>query len=179
MRLFTGVELPAAVRHAVQSCQKNLAGARWQSFEQLHLTVNFIGSVDEAMAENIRALVSTMEFEPFAIQLSGAGHARSRAVWFNAVPQPPLMALQQQDKSALASLGLELEERRYHPHVTVARMVKGALREDISRYVEAHQQFTSEPFEVRQVALFASTPGPEGSRYEVIARSGTTVQGGI
>lgn len=172
LRLFTGIELPAAVRETIPDCQRHLPGARWQSFRQLHLTVNFIGSVDRALAEKIIAQVRNTEFSPFRLTLTGAGHFRNRAVWLGAEPEAPLINLHTQDRSALTALGLSLEDRRYRPHVTLARMTKDARREDLARYVEEFRDFHCAPFDVRQLALFASTPGVGGSRYDIIARSG-------
>ncbi len=172
LRLFTGIELPETIRQAIPDCQCHLPGARWQTFGQLHLTVNFIGAVSPALAKEIAARVRDTQFAPFSVVLTGAGHFRTRAVWLGVEPEAPLIDLHNQDKAALTALGVTLDNRHYRPHVTLARMARGAQREDIARYVKAFRDFHCAPFDVRQLALFSSTPGVGGSRYEIIARSG-------
>ncbi|SFM37608.1 RNA 2',3'-cyclic phosphodiesterase [Marinobacter zhejiangensis] len=175
LRLFTGIELPVAIRHSIQNCLGHVPGIRWQSFHQLHLTVNFIGSVEKSAAESVQAAVRATAFTPFNLTITGAGHFKHRAIWLGVKPEAPLSALHQQDRDQLAALGLDMEERRYRPHVTIARiprMAKSVNRDSIGRCVEELQAFSAPPFEVNHLSLFASTPSANGSRYEVIARSG-------
>ncbi|MFZ4110759.1 MAG: 2'-5' RNA ligase family protein, partial [Polymorphobacter sp.] len=69
LRLFVALELPVAVRDALLASMGALGGsvvgARWQSDEQLHLTLRFIGEVDRHQAADIDAALGTVNFQPF------------------------------------------------------------------------------------------------------------------
>lgn len=170
MRLFIGLELPAAIKTQVLATHMPLAHARWQTDEQLHLTLNFLGNVPDNDCAGIERLVQTFGLGHFNLTLTGAGHFRHRAIWLGAQPESPLRRLHERLADALVPLGIGPDTRPFRPHVTVARLGKGA---EATPYLEAWSHFRSAPFPVNRISLFASTPGAGGSRYDIIARSGS------
>ena len=60
IRLFTALEIPDEVAACLQPVQRGLSGARWVARENLHITLRFIGAVDERMAE-VATQLSHME----------------------------------------------------------------------------------------------------------------------
>lgn len=168
MRLFTGLELPDTIKSQLLARQSGIAGGRWQNHNQLHLTLNFIGEIPLDEVAPIQALVSGLEIEPAELKLKGVGHFGNRAVWVGIAPEEPLREVQQDLANALQAMGLTLDKRRYHPHITIARL-RG--HSDYREFLQAQAEFESDPFEFRQVSLFASTPARGGSHYEVIARN--------
>ncbi|MDC0661586.1 RNA 2',3'-cyclic phosphodiesterase [Marinobacter sp. SS21] len=168
MRLFIGLALPAEIKQQVLATQHRCSGARWQNANQLHLTLNFIGQVAEDQAPALCNLVSDFSFTPFSLQLAGAGRFGSHALWLGVVPEEPVIQLYLALRHRLEAQGWPTERRRFRPHITVARLGRDS---DCSHYLEVQREFRSVLFGVHQVALFASTQGPQGSQYEVIARS--------
>lgn len=170
MRLFIGLALPPAVKRQIRATQHGIRDARWQNSNQLHLTLNFIGHVPEDQADALIELVSTFQFTPFELQLTGAGRFGSRSVWLGAEPEAPVAELHHRFREQLAAQGWPTESRRFRPHVTVARLGRSS---DCDSYLETQRDFRSLTFTVSEAVLFSSTQGAQGSHYEAIARSCT------
>ena len=106
-----------------------ISGARWQSDDQLHLTLRFIGEVDRHLAGDIHAALGAIHQAAFEIALNGIGAFDRRgwpdAVWAGVLPHEPLKALHKKVDAALARVGVEPEQRAYLPHITLARLKRG------------------------------------------------------
>ncbi|MDX1634395.1 MAG: RNA 2',3'-cyclic phosphodiesterase [Marinobacter sp.] len=171
-RLFVGLELPDPVLEQLLSLREDIAGARWQNANQLHLTLAFIGNVDDTTAASIRAGLQYLAADPFELQLRGVGRFGSdehpRNLWVGAAPEAPLVAIHGQARSVLKAAGLTVDERPYKPHVTLARMGRNAG--PTGPFLERFEDFRSLPFPVDHISLFRSTLSHEGSQYDVVQR---------
>lgn len=171
-RLFIGLELPDPVLEQLLAMREEIAGARWQTANQLHLTLGFIGNVDDGIADSVSAGLQYLEAEPFELQLQGVGRFGSpqkpNNLWAGVTPEAPLVAIHGQVQSTLKAAGLDPDERPYKPHVTLARMGRNAGPTD--PFLARFSDFRSSPFLVRNISLFRSTLTQEGSIYEVIHR---------
>jgi 2'-5' RNA ligase len=149
-----------------------VAGARWQSEDQLHLTLRFIGEIDRHGARDVDAALSGVHHPRFDIALSGVGTFDRRgdpvALWAGVAPHEPLKALHNKIDQALARAGLEPERRAYTPHLTLARLPRGSG--SVRGFVEASGGLTSAPFAVDEFSLFESRLTPEGAVYTRVAR---------
>ena len=168
IRLFFGLELPGELRLRIGGIARGIEGARWVAPEDLHITLRFIGEVDEPAMEEIAAEAASIRFRPFAVTLAGAGHFERRgrvgAVWIGVEPNPELTALRERIEAAALRAGQEPEGRRFRPHVTVARLSRarpGAVRD----WLAANTLFRAVPFAVERFVLFSSTLGRDGSTY--------------
>ena len=102
-----------------------LPGARWIDPENYHLTLRFIGDIDDALAHDIAGLLSRVQRRPFELRLDGLasfGGRKPRALVASATAVPPLLELQAEQERLLQRLGLDPEGRKYIPHVTLARL---------------------------------------------------------
>lgn len=171
-RLFVGLELPDPVLEQLLAMREEIAGARWQTANQLHLTLAFIGNVDDGIANSVRAGLQYLEAEPFELQLRGVGRFGSRErpnnLWVGASPESPLVAIHGQIQSILKAAGLDPDERPFKPHVTLARIGRNAGPTD--PFLARFSDVRSPPFRVSRISLFRSTLSQEGSIYEVIHR---------
>ena len=70
-RLFVGIDLPAAVKSLLLLLCAGMPEARWVEPERFHLTLRFIGAVDDAMAHDIEAALQRIEASPFALASGG------------------------------------------------------------------------------------------------------------
>ena len=169
IRLFTAIEIPEAVRLQLSLLQGGLPGARWMPRENMHLTLRFIGEVDEAVARDIDDLLAEIRAPAFTLALNGVGEfgrKEGRTLWAGVVSGDALQHLAAKIESALQRMGLPAERRKYSPHVTLARQ-KDVPLTGIQEFLTTHALFQSPPFEVNQFALFSSRQSGKGSRYRV------------
>lgn len=171
-RLFFGLEVPDAVKARLLSIQCPLQGARWHQPEQLHLTLVFLGGVDEDQLEAVRSAAQNLPVKPFSVKLSGIGcfgqPDRPRYLWAGVEPSEALVALQEALSQRLAVLGFKKEERLFIPHVTLARFNQRAGT--IQSLLAANGDVSAGALPVTFISLFQSSQGPSGSVYTVLNR---------
>src|SRR5438067_5683754 len=129
-RLFVAIRPPPAVRAHLLALMGGVGGARWQGDEQLHLTLRFIGEVDRHRAADIDAALAGIVHPPFEAAIDGVGSFERRgapaALWAGVAPQEPLRTLHKKVDQAIVRTGLPPEGRAYLPHITLARLPRGA-----------------------------------------------------
>lgn len=171
-RLFVAIRPPLAIRKLLLAAMGGISGARWQSEEQLHLTLRFIGEVDRHRAGDIHAALGAVHHPPFEVALNGIGAFERRgfadAVWAGVIPHEPLRALHKKLDSALARVGIAPDERAYLPHITLARLKRASG--DIGNLLESAGGLTSPPFAIDHFALFESDLTAEAAVYSVVER---------
>jgi 2'-5' RNA ligase len=171
-RLFVGIRPPAPVRERLLALMGGVAGARWQTDDQLHLTLRFVGEVDRHVAGDVHAALGTVHQAPFEMAVSGIGAFERRgephALWAGVTPHEPLKALNRKVEQALARVGLPPEGRAFHPHITLARLPRGAG--SIRHLLEASGGASGPPFEVTAFCLFESRLTPDGAVYSIVER---------
>ena len=171
-RLFVAVRPPAAVRAALLARMGGVPGARWQTDDQLHLTLRFVGEVERRQAEDVATALMGVRTAPFAVALSGAGRfgegSRAGALWIGVAPHEPLVALHKKIDQACRRAGLPPEGRAYLPHITVARL--GRASGPAEPFLQTAAAARSEPFTVDSFCLFESVLGSAGATYEVVER---------
>jgi 2'-5' RNA ligase len=148
-----------------------VSGARWQSDDQLHLTLRFIGEVDGHLAEDIHAALGAIHHPPFHVSVSGLGTFESRGrpdtLWAGVAPPEPVNALHKKVDQALARVGIEPDKRAFHPHITLARLNRGSGPVHLLGDAGG---LTSPAFAVDSFGLYESTLTPEGAVYTAIER---------
>jgi 2'-5' RNA ligase len=168
IRLFVGLPLPETVRERLGMLASGVPGARWVPFENLHLTLRFIGEVDGPTAGQLAEALDRIEAEAFDLALAGVGcfasRRRARVLWAAAEPEPALAHLYEKVESALVRAGCAPEGRKFKAHVTLARL-KDSPRGRVGPWVEANNLFRAGPFRADAFVLFSSTLGREGSVY--------------
>jgi 2'-5' RNA ligase len=86
-------------------------------------------------------------------------------LWVGVERHPDLVALRDKIEQALIRIGLEPEQRKFAPHVTLARLREPAL-EKLGAFLAIHAQFRAAPLPVEHFSLIASFPTKAGSIYE-------------
>jgi len=155
------------VRDRLTSLEGGVPGARWAGDEQLHLTLRFIGEVDENVAHDIDDALATIRAPSFVLEIAGVGEfggKNPRALWAGVRGSDALGHLQKKVETALQRIGLPAEERKFSAHVTLARL-RGAPREKVVQFLTHHALFASGPFKVDRFVLFSSHLGSGGSVY--------------
>ncbi len=167
MRLFVALALPDAVAQSLFLLQAGVPGARWMAREQLHLTLRFIGEVDGRDAAAIDDALATISAPRFHLGLKGVGAfggKNPRALWAGVHDPKPVVHLQKKIETMLQRVGLAPEERKFTPHVTLARL-KAPPPGKVMDFLSDHALFAAPPFEVNNFILYSSKPTPNGSIY--------------
>jgi RNA 2',3'-cyclic 3'-phosphodiesterase len=170
-RLFTGLEIPADVGRSLAMLRGGLPGARWIDPENYHLTLRFIGDVDDVVATEVASLLGKVRRNAFELRLDGLisfGGRKPRAVVASVSPQQPVVELQAEHKRLLQRVGLEPEGRKYIPHVTMARLRDSSSRQ-VADYLSTQAAFRSMAFMVSRFVLFSSRASVGGGPYVVEA----------
>ena len=171
-RLFVAIRPPAPVRTQLLALMGGVAGARWLSDDQLHLTIRFIGEVDRHLARDIDAALSSLHHPRFSIALNGLGAFERRGepvtLWAGVAPHAPLHALHKKVDQALVRVGVEPDRRAFMPHLTIARLPRGAG--PVRALVEQSGGVAGPPFAVEEFGLYESRLTPEGPVYTLAER---------
>ncbi|MBK5911080.1 2'-5' RNA ligase [Rhodothalassium salexigens] len=180
-RLFVGLALPQPVRQQLLLLMGGVDGARWQGDHQLHLTLRFIGEVPARQADDIRSALAQVRAAPFTVTLEGLGtfgKPRSpRSLWIGVADADPLKHLHEKIDQALVRVGLAPEQRKFKPHVTLARF-KRTNPAKLDGYLEARAGARTAAFPVTRFTLFESHLCSDGALYDPVEtypldRSGT------
>ena len=175
IRAFVAVDLePQTVQkiaEAIDRLRPRIPGIRWLPPANFHLTLKFLGNVDEAKIAPIAAALERdlYPFSCFTINAKGLGVfpdlKRPRILWVGLVGDE-LNALASRVEKALVPFGFAAERRAFTPHLTVGRWreFNGSSRE-LGEEVEKWQGHDFGRSKVDEVVLFQSVLKPEGAVY--------------
>ena len=169
-RLFVAIDLPDHIKdQLLQLREHDLPPARWTRREALHLTLHFIGQVNERRAARYADALEAVKAESFELRIAGVGqfpiNQRPRVIWAGAENTPPLRALHAEVGRALAGQGFVPEARRFQPHITLMRFRKPPRRGVSSAWIRQHMDFFAAPVRVRRFVLYESQLRPGGAVY--------------
>jgi 2'-5' RNA ligase len=170
-RLFTGLEIPADVAQSLATLRGGLPGARWIDPENYHVTLRFIGDVDDVVAHEVASMLGRVRRQPFELRvedLKSFGGRKPRAVVATIGPSQAVMELQAEHERLMQRVGLEPEGRKYIPHVTLARLRESSSRQ-VADYLAVRAPFRSPLFQVGRFVLFSSRASVGGGPYVVEA----------
>lgn len=176
MRLFVAINPPERVRERIAAGTEDLRGLegiRWVASDRVHLTLKFLGQVEDdserAIAEELARIA--LGHGPFQMRLTAPGAfpniRRPRIIWIGLEPSSELAALQRDVEEGLAGLGFERERRAFRPHLTLGRVrrgqrVDGSVLDTLVRSTEV-----SDAWRVGAVDLMRSHLLPSGAVYDV------------
>jgi 2'-5' RNA ligase len=173
IRLFIGLGIPDAVAERLSRLPGGVPDARWMARDTLHLTLRFVGEVDEGVAADLDAALAGITVPAPEVRLRGLGRfgdrRGARALWIGVEPAAALLRLRDKVETACVAVGLPPEGRRYKPHVTLARFPgarPGGPRADA--LVAAHGDWDGGGFVPDAFTLFRSFLGRDGAHYEAL-----------
>ena len=170
-RLFTGIEIPAVIAEQLSMLRGGLPGARWIDPENYHLTLRFIGDVDDVTALEAASALGRIQRGAFDLHLAGLtsfGGRKPRALVAAVGPSQAVMELQAEHERLMQRVGLEPEGRKYTPHVTLARLRDTSSR-DVADYLSIRGGFRTASFAVSRFVLFSARASTGGGPYVVEA----------
>jgi len=183
MRLFVSIDVPDELREALADVQDEFAAGedvRLTDPAQAHLTLSFLGDVEETRVEDIEreleGAVDDAGVAPFEMELGGLGVFPSldyiSVVWTGVREgADSVSTLQAAVEERLETLGFEGDDHEFTPHVTLARVDGHRGKELIQRAVEERDPDVGR-FEVSEVRLTESTLTEGGPEYRTVSSVG-------
>jgi 2'-5' RNA ligase len=171
-RLFTGLEVPRGLADEIAELRGGLSGARWIDVEDYHVTLRFVGDIDDDVAEDIFQELGRLRRAPVEIAFAGLaffGGDKPRAIIMRVKPTQALMDLQADHERVARRAGLPAETRKFSPHVTIARL-RGAKPVAVADYLGARGYVPARAYRADNFALFSSRDSTGGGPYVVEAR---------
>lgn len=184
LRLFIAIHIPEVIRERFRSVQQGLDSAmpkdsvRWTAFDQLHLTLEFLGRVPaEKLSLLERALTNVAEaHSPLRLAAESIGAFSSirnpRVIWIGVTGDvEQLKELQKEVHGSVAQWEEKPETRAYRPHLTLGRVREMKLRE-LRQVSKALEEATAERFgewKVEEFVLMQSKLSPHGAQHSVLA----------
>jgi RNA 2',3'-cyclic 3'-phosphodiesterase len=171
-RLFTGIEIPAEIALALSAYRGGLPGARWIDPENYHITLRFIGDIDDRMADDVCSILGDCRYrDPMIFTIDGLdtfGGSKPRAVFARVSGNGELAELQAEQERMMRQIGLAPETRKFTPHVTLARL-KNVSSLDVADYMATRGHFPKLTFTANRFVLYSSKSSVGGGPYVVEA----------
>src|SRR5262245_10230478 len=164
MRVFIAIDLPEDIRSQLAALQRELPtvtnSARWVPAESIHLTLKFIGEVNEKRREAIDEAMAGLTWKPFRVTVKGVGFfpgTRSPRVFWAGLQAPTMEALAEKIDSRMERLGFEREKRAFRAHVTLARAKHTRLDSSLVTAAAKFEEQNFGMFTVDRCFLYQST----------------------
>jgi 2'-5' RNA ligase len=177
MRIFTGIALSDEVREKILKESKPFRKAgtpmRWTAAENVHLTLKFIGEVDEPLAGRVaEALPRPPALPPFVLRARGFGKFPAgdelHVLWAGVEASQPLQSLYAGVEAALEPLGISRDSRPFHPHITLGRNKVRYNFKGLLALLEGKTDLFFGEWRVAAYRLFSSRLLPAGPVYTVL-----------
>jgi 2'-5' RNA ligase len=187
VRCFIAVELPDEIKSGLSRLQAQLKSGsqfpvKWVDPYSIHLTLKFLGNVASDRTSSITEAMkgASQGVSPFQLEVKDLGVfpnlRRVQVAWVGVSGEVDKLArLQQKIESALAQLGFAPENRRFTPHLTLARLHNHASPDERQRFGQfiADTRFEAAySLPVEAINLMRSQLTREGAIYSRISSVG-------
>jgi 2'-5' RNA ligase len=181
MRLFIAIELPPEIKQGIAKVQEQLretgATANWTRPEGIHLTLKFLGEVEESRVDEIRNVLASAVGAKGRLSLAIAGAGtfpnvkNPRVLWLGVAGDiEKLVALQASVEDAMEKITFDREERKFSPHLTLARIKFPKPRDNWQQKIESIRDVMLGAFEAGYISLMKSELNREGAVYTEVGR---------
>ena len=141
--------------------------------KNIHLTLKFLGEIDEGMIGNIKESIkkSIEGISPFTANLSGLGVFPSvdymRVLWIGFKDEGQTKKIASELEKELHKKGFK-KEKGFTPHITIAKIKSKEGKEEIKKFIERYKEKSFGEVECSEIRLKKSILRPEGPIYETI-----------
>jgi len=166
-KLFIAVNLPKILKEKISNTfYSNLEnfGIKTTYSNNLHITLKFLGYLDEKNVKRVKVALGKIIFEPFELKICGAGEFNGKVIWIDV----------QDKKKQLEKINfelnniLELQKDRFHAHITIARNKHQSLSK-VKKIIEGLNKLDfSKKILVKSIELVESVPGRTHNVYEKV-----------
>lgn len=160
-KIFVALDLPAELTRQLTALQPPPApGIRLVEPDQMHLTLHFIGEVEQTLADRMAAVLQTVAVPAFSVVVEGVGEFPSTdgatTLWAGIRENAGLRQLHSAIGQALEHVGFQPEARPYTPHLTLARCASPVPREVVSGFLTQHQDVSLTRVPITHFSLWSS-----------------------
>lgn len=170
IRLFVAIDIPEAIRMEVGAMGRSIPNARAVPFEQLHLTLKFIGEVEGSRFLDIQDALQEIRLQKFSLALRGvevfAPRGTPRILWAGVEPVQPAVKLRNAIEKTLAAIDIPRDKKKYTPHLTLARL-KNCPADRLHQFLAGNAFFQSSEFAVASFHLYKSQLTPKGALHSL------------
>jgi 2'-5' RNA ligase len=176
IRSFIAIELSPPIRHHIEKIQNELKKAttdvRWVRSEGIHLTLKFLGAIDEERIDEVGDSIeeSLADATMFTVTVGSLGafpnKKNPKVIWLGIEDESgTLQKVQQTIETGLTSLGFTAEKRTFSPHLTLGRLKSPKGKRTVSQRLENMGECECGTFDVKEIFLFKSDLKPSGAVY--------------
>ena len=141
--------------------------------EQMHLTLRFIGDCDGRQYNDICDILNKVTINTFSLSMEGVGYfplrGKPRILWVGLKTSPQLLALRKSIDITMSNIGIPLERKKFHPHITVARIKEKTPPTAIIPFLSQNNLFNTEGSMVEEFHLYSSILRKEGVLHQIEA----------
>lgn len=168
VRAFIAIELPEEIKDNIESLVEKLryGGARFVDRDKMHITLQFFGNIDEKKIGIVSGCMDSIAIGRFNISVKGLGTfgGRKPNVLFAKIAEGEgdIENIYNTIGSCIKSAGMRTDERKYTPHVTIARLNNEANILNINSLMKQYSDIDFGRFECSSIILIRSTPTESG-----------------
>jgi 2'-5' RNA ligase len=166
-RLFIAIDLPDLVKDAIANICFGVPGAKWVPKDQSHLTVRFIGEVEDYYYSHIVEGLKSVTASRLDLSLKGVGYFpprnKPRVLWVGMEKNEGMIDLRDAIEKELKEIGLAPEERKFSPHITLARLGLQTPLGKVTEFLSANSLFKIDSIPVDEFNLYSSILTPSGA----------------
>jgi len=179
MRCFIAIPIPGNIHSQLSKIQSQLketdADVKWVGIDNIHLTLKFLGEVDEqkikAISEKLKEIADKHTCFQTRAEKAGAFPTLSnpKVVWIGLNKnEEKINNLQKEIEGSLHSFGFEKETRLFHPHLTLGRVRSKKNIQKLTEEIKTLSSFQSDCFTADKIVLFKSILKPQGAEYTTL-----------
>ncbi|MEM7057462.1 MAG: RNA 2',3'-cyclic phosphodiesterase [Pseudomonadota bacterium] len=175
IRAFVGIAVPDKIAGLLEAAQTGLDFGRVVPPEHFHLTLAFLGEQPEQVVEDVHHQLGRISAAGMDLALDGLGvfgGEAPRVLFAEVKPDTALSDLRRKVRGAAREGGLELDHKRFHPHITLARFGKGLWPDqagELHNLISKRMRLVTGAFQATKFTLYESRLGKDGPVYEAIA----------
>ena len=172
MRYFIAVELPKEVKSYLYEIEKKIGSSdakiKWVTKKNFHLTLKFLGNIEQERIEIIKKRLSSIKFNSIKAQLGKIGvfpnENKINTIWVSLEPGKEIKQLAMLIDSESMEVPMDHE---FKSHLTLGRVKLVKFKEDL---LEKLHEIEVEPLEftIKEFKLMKSTLTKDGSKYEIV-----------
>jgi len=179
IRSFIAIELPPQIKAEIEEIQNKLKASgsdvRWTRPEGIHLTLKFLGSVEQERIPEILNIIERCSTgnNSFVLEVCSLGafpnERNPKVVWVGTKDDSGnLGKLQKTLEKGLSNIGFKEEKRAFSPHLTLGRVKSPKKKRELAQKLEDYRQCECGTFEAKEVCLLKSELKPGGAVYTIL-----------
>lgn len=166
-RIFIAADLPAEMREEMSKLKRSIKGVRWYDASKIHLTLRFIGEVENQVVEEVKSALYELKWPKMALRSDGLGlffyKRNPRVIWIGLQPADELQSLREEVDQLLKPTAIEEDSRPFKPHVTLGKCKKFVDKKAVLEMKDELGDWKEAEGELSRLTLYSSTLSPDGA----------------